>query len=43
MGKVTRSRSAKNGQFVTKKFAKDHPGTTVNETVKPSTQKTTKK
>lgn len=43
MGKVTRCRSAKNGQFVTKKFAKDHPSTTVTETIKPTTQKTTKK
>ncbi|HIP24717.1 MAG TPA: hypothetical protein EYG79_14165 [Rhodobacteraceae bacterium] len=26
------SRSAKTGQFVTKKFAKSHPATTLNET-----------
>ena len=29
-----RSRSAKTGRFVTKKYAKRHPGTTVTETTK---------
>jgi hypothetical protein len=28
---ATRARSAKSGQFVTKKFAKTHKATTVNE------------
>jgi hypothetical protein len=28
------SRSAKTGKFVTKKYAKNHPSTTVTETVK---------
>ncbi len=29
-----RARNAKDGQFVTKKYAKKHPNTTVVETVK---------
>lgn len=32
--KITRSRSAKTGQFVTKGDAKKHPNSTVTETVK---------
>ena len=30
----TRSRSAVNGRYVTKEYAKKHPKTTVNEAVK---------
>ena len=32
--KVTVNRSAKTGEFVTEKFAKSHPATTVKETIK---------
>ncbi len=35
--KVTANRSAKTGEFVTKKFAKAHPNTTVKETIKRKT------
>lgn len=33
------NRSAKTGQFVTKKFTKSHPSTTVTETVKKGKKK----
>jgi len=34
MAKQTRSRSAKTGKFVTKKYEKTHKSTTVKETIK---------
>jgi len=33
MKKVTKSRSAKTGKFVTSQFAKENPDTTINETI----------
>jgi len=45
MANKTRNRSAKNGRFVTKKYAKRHPATTVEEKIKPPSRnsKTVKK
>lgn len=39
---ATRTRSAKDGQFKTKKYGKKHPGTTINEVVKPKKKAKTK-
>lgn len=41
--KMTKYRDAETGRYVTKEFAKKHPGTTVGENSKPKSQRKHKK